>query len=507
MENAIGLAYSHATGDLTFATLSASARALAAQIASVQPGDRSPVMIFGHKDRRFLIAYWACLLTGRAAVPNEPDLPPRRLAGVASVTGSTLLIDAQPDGHDAPIGLTDLVLPVPLLTTAPGITHPPIRAADQDTAYILFSTGTTGEPKGIEVTYANLADFVGWMDQMGSDIGNPGCISANVRYCFDVSLFEMWLSWLNLKPMSGLDHGDIWNIGTYLAQFSADDLSIWVSTPTLAAHYVRHQGFCSDTLPALKAMIFCGEVLPKALVRTLFARFPGIRIFNTYGPTECTVAVTCVEITQAHLDADRELPIGSARHGTWLSADADTTGQGEIIIHGTSVGKGYLGASEEQNARFIAPHSYRTGDWGMQDAKGDWYFKGRRDREIKLDGHRIDLNTVEAAIRDCRDVRDVIVAPPEEGSRMGGLRAFVLGIATTEALERLANEAADRLPPHIIPRFWYAQEDCVFNASGKLDRKQVQADMLARGVRHIHTAARKTTAEKAMAIKSEQDAA
>lgn len=488
-----GPAYRHTDGELGYHALFVAARRLARGLAGPGAAAGGPVLIYGHKDRRFVVAYWACLLAGRACVPVEPDLPAARVVAIAALTGARLLLiahPAMPAALAAALAAEGVALDTVRVDADPGgdaVGWSPRAVPDEAVAYILFSSGTTGAPKGIQVSYANLADFVAWMHGLTAEYGPVGCVSGNVRYCFDVSLFELWLAWINRAPISTWDHADLWNLGLRIERFAAHGLATWVSTPALAAQFLKHPRFDRAHLPQLRTMLFCGEVLSKTLVEELFRRFDGVRIVNTYGPTECTVAVTSVEITRAHLAAPAPLPIGAPRPGTTVSAVPARPGdaRGELVIAGRAVGPGYLGAPERQAALF-AGGSYRTGDWGHQGEDGLWYFEGRCDREVKVQGHRIDLNAVENTIRRSAGVVDAVVAVDGEAPQVRGLRAFVVGPRSPEDLSAVAASVAALLPPHCVPRVWYGHDRFTVNVNGKMDRSALQAELSASGARYVH---------------------
>lgn len=463
-----GAACLHTGGDLTFDALYRRAGALAGLIAT----DRSPVLIWGHKQAEYLVAWWACLLAARPLIPMESDLPVQRVRDVARMAGAGLMLAA---GVDAPhAGVARIVVRDVVASTGPYV---PVARDGGDTAYIMFSSGTSGQPKGIKVSYANLNDFVRWLDT--ALLGDTGlqAVSGNVRYCFDVSLFELWTSWLRRIPISVLDHAELINSRRYIARYAAHGVGLWVSTPSMAQVYLRDPQFSAENLPELKTFLFCGEVLTKPLVAALQARFPTARIINTYGPTECTVAVTHVQITAAHMAAAAALPIGKPRAGCRLTLDG-----GEIVIAGPVVGPGYVGLPDKQAAAFPKAGVYLTGDKGRMGADGQWYFQGRGDRQVKIQGMRIDLNEVEDHLRNLPGVEVACVDVHAVRDVPRAMNAYVVG---TCELAALARAMAEVLPPALVPRFWFGCADMAVNLNTKLDRVALMAAARAGGVRHV----------------------
>lgn len=464
-----GPACLHAGGDLTFDALYQQANALAGLIAT----DRTPVLIWGHKEADYLVAWWACLLAARPLIPMESDLPVQRIRDVARMSEAGLMLAA---GKDAPdIGLARIVVRDVVAGNALFV---PVPRDGGDTAYIMYSSGTSGQPKGIRVSYANLDGFVRWLDADLLGAFQPGAVSGNVRYCFDVSLFELWTSWLRRIPISVLDHAEFINSRRYIARYAAHGVGLWVSTPSMVQVYLRDPQFTAANLPDLQCFLFCGEVLTKPLVANLQARFPAARIINTYGPTECTVAVTSVQITTNMMQADSALPIGKPRAGCSLTLDG-----GEIVIAGSVVGPGYVGLPEKQAAAFPAADQYHTGDKGWVDADGQWYFLGRNDRQVKIQGVRIDLNEVEDHLRNLPGVEGACVDVHTVRDVPRAINAYVAGAANVVALARAM---ADVLPPALVPRFWFSCSDLAVNLNTKLDRAALMTAARAGGVRHVH---------------------
>lgn len=452
-----GIAYHHIEGDLTYGELHMRACALSQLIKDSGDG---PVIIWGHKHKSYLVSYWACLVAGRPLIPVEPDTPPQRVEDIVKSCGADLVLStASPLLQVAGIRTID-VREFEESAVAPLVG----LREDQEVAYIMYSSGSSGRPKGIKVGYANLAEFIVWVRDVLMSDTDLSAVSGNVRYCFDVSLFELWTAWTRKIPVSSLDHSEFINSRKYIDRYSAHGVGLWVSTPSTIQYYLRDPQFTGDRLPALGTFLFCGEVLGKSLVRELRGRFPRSRIVNTYGPTECTVAVTSVEISDEHLNADRPLPIGYPRDGCALSLDGE-----EILISGSVVGPGYVALPERQAQAFPSAGTYRTGDVGSMDG-GQWYFHGRKDREIKLQGVRIDLNEIEDEIRGLHGVSTAFVEPMKIRDTLKALSAYVYGPGSAEDLQQLASEMARNLPPSMVPRFWYACERVVYNQNTKLDR-------------------------------------
>ncbi|MEZ8273207.1 AMP-binding protein [Vibrio splendidus] len=477
------LAYRHPNGDLSYQSLFDSALLLA---HNIRRQGSAPIVIYGHKDRRYLVAYWACILAGRALVPVEMDNSLSRMKKIVTQAGATLTLDTSHDGRAEQIGLPHLKVAIshPL--------HQDLRDAymskfeqndtlisDESTMYIMFSSGSTGAPKGIAINYANVVDFIQWIQR---DFPIEGAVSGNIRYCFDVSLYEIWLAWANLQPISALEHDELFNSRKYIEQHAKVEIRTWVSTPSLTSYYLKDPRFSAASLPHLNQFIFCGEVLSKEIVTALWDRFPNANITNTYGPTECTVAVTSLDISPEHVANEAPLPLGRCRENSEILIEEGTN---EIIIKGRSVGNGYLGADPKQNSKFHLPNApseryYRTGDIGSK-SQDLVHFQGRSDREVKVQGHRVDLNTVENVLLAIPGIQSAFVEPWVRKGQTQALRAFVKSSVPDGSMSSLPHAMMAHLPAYMVPKFWYDIETEIFNQNGKLDRRLVSEKALSTG--------------------------
>src|SRR5439155_7416514 len=214
----------------------------------------------------------------------------------------------------------------------------------------------------------------------------------------------------------------------------ASAVTTWVSTPSFAAMCLAERSFTAGMLPAVCRFLFCGEALPPEVAAQLLDRFPGAEVWNTYGPTEATVATTSIRIDRDILARYSPLPIGYPMPGSRVvvldaqGRELPADERGEIIIAGPNVSPGYLGRPDLTERAFFeldGQRAYHTGDWGrVRD--GLLFCEGRMDSQIKLHGHRIELGDVEANLRALPGVRDAVVLPTMWQGQPDALSAFVV---------------------------------------------------------------------------------
>lgn len=244
--------------------------------------------------------------------------------------------------------------------------------------------------------------------------------------------------------------------------------------------------FNSELLPELSVFLFCGEILPVSVCQQLRERFPMAKIFNTYGPTEATVAVTFSEITDEVLKEYRTLPVGVAKSDTQIillneeNMPVSEEEKGEIIIVGPSVSKGYFGQPELTKKAFFnynGQQAYRTGDAGFIK-EGLLYYKGRLDFQIKLHGYRMELEEIEYHIGKSKFVNSAVVVPTYQDERIEYLSVLI--IPTEHPFEKeyqltsaIKKELGLVLPAYMIPRKFSYHKELPMTPNGKVDRKQI----------------------------------
>jgi len=247
-------------------------------------------------------------------------------------------------------------------------------------------------------------------------------------------------------------------------------------------------------MPNLRTFFFAGEVLSKKLVKELMERFKGVRIINGYGPTEGTVLLSAIDVTEKMLEDERSIPIGYPMEGGILKIVDDKgntlkDGQkGELIALGKSISKGYFNNEEMTNKVFFYGEvngkiirGYRTGDLAYYE-NGIIYYCGRKDFQIKLNGFRIELEDIENNLRKVSNVNNCVVFPVYKEEKISHLASFVT-LKEENELSSLKNsilikdELKRYIPSYMIPRNIKVLKEFPINTNGKIDRKKLMEEI------------------------------
>ena len=422
-----------------------------------------------------LVAFLAAVKSGRAYVPMDASIPEQRVAKI--IEGSQAVVVLTPERVRE------------VLSQPPRVETTPLRRVQEDDPfYLLFTSGSTGEPKGVVITLRNLTAFTDWL-LAEHDFTPQGEVFLNqAPFSFDLSVMDLYGCLLTGGTLACVTKDELSNLKLLYQTLANSGVTTWVSTPSFAQMCLVEKGFRLEMLPGVRRFLFCGETLAPETAAQLLERFPSAQVWNTYGPTEATVATTSVRVDSAILERYSPLPVGYQMPGTRvLPVDEEgrpvaDSERGELLIAGPNVSPGYLNRPEltaKVFTLFEGQPAYRTGDWG-RCRDGLIFFEGRIDGQIKLHGYRIELGDLEANLRALSDIADAVVLPVEKAGKVDALAAFIVPSApltgsTFEASARLKTLLAERVPAYMVPRKFLFLEAFPMTANGKADRRALSA--------------------------------
>ena len=459
---------------LTYGELRARSDALAGYFAAKFGDDRAPVAVLGHREPEMLIAFLGAVKSGRPYVPIDTALPQQRIEKILAIAHPALVLTAEETAR-----------------LSAGAEQAAARAVQSnDPFYVLFTSGSTGEPKGVVITLACLEHFLGWMlaEQKFASLGETFLNQA--PFSFDLSVMDLYCSLATGGTLFSISRNLVENPKLLYRALATSDVTTWVSTPSFAQMCLVEETFREAMLPHVKRFLFCGETLPPQTAARLRERFPHAEVWNMYGPTEATVATTSVRIDNEILGKYSPLPVGRAMPGTEvLIVDQTRKGlpsntRGEIVIAGPNVSPGYLARPDLTAEVFFERGgvlAYATGDWGRL-CDGLLFFEGRIDEQIKLSGYRIELGDIEKNLLSLARVRDAVVLPMMKNGAVQSLAAFVVSAARDkdsdfELGHSLRKELGERLPTYMLPRKFVFLDAFPMTPNGKVDRSRLAASL------------------------------
>lgn len=489
--NAARIAYDEMGTATTYGALSTNTNTLAAWLDEQGLAKQTPILVFGDHQVEMIVSFLAALKTGHPYIPVSADSAMPRIQSILDTAQPGMII-AVDDFSSDKVTTDATVVSRDQLDTILKAQRDFTPAANQmvsgdELAYILFTSGTTGSPKGVEVSHDNLRTFIDWM--LGPDFKLPANVNylGQPPYSFDLSNMYWWPALLSGSTIKAIPHDVVENFGKLFTALPHLDLNVFVSTPSFADMLMLSPAFSEKQMPGLKFFLFCGEELTIKTAKNLQQRFPHAKIFNTYGPTEATVAISGVEITPEIVANTDRLPVGYAKPGVTLSIWKDDQqitkpGQeGEIIISGDSVAQGYMNNPEKTAKAFFTLNgqkAYRTGDAGVLDAEGLLHHKGRMDFQIKLHGFRVELDEVRASLEKSPLIKQAVAVP--KYNKDGKVIHLIADVIPNEqpdnpaALTKAIRESLDGLiMPYMMPTQFIYKESFPMSANGKIAVKQL----------------------------------
>ena len=452
------LALSASDRDLTWDEFKNEVDAFKSEILKYNLPKGHPVVIYGHKEAKFLVSIVACISLGLPYIPVDTIYPKERLHKIINIVNSALLINTIDDTLDfnkENINTTYYL--------------------DDPIIYIIFTSGSTGEPKGVQITQNSILDFNKWLDT-DFKFSNDSVFMNQAPFSFDLSVYEL-IGFLSFGGTIVLNSRELLeNHIEFFERLKKYSCNTWVSTPSFISKYLLSSEFTSNDIKSLQTFLFCGEVLPATTAKRILNSFPSSKVLNTYGPTEATVAITLIDITPAVIEKySKSLPVGYVKENTVINLlDKDSENVGEIEIVGDNVSIGYL-KNEELNAqKFQAKYekrSFRTGDFGYIE-DNMLFFANRKDELIKLHGFRIELGEIDKEFTNNKNINESITIPLKRGTEVVKLITFII-TNTQIDIEELKKEISQILPYYMIPSDIIVLDKFPYNTNHKIDKNQL----------------------------------
>ena len=474
----------------TYGDLKTDSDALAAKIDSLGLAPKSPVVVYGGQEYEMLATFVALTKAGHAYIPIDSHSALERVTAILEVAEPSLIIaitDFPLADTDAAILSLEEVRAAYAEKTAYEMSHP---VKGDDNYYIIFTSGTTGKPKGVQISHDNLLSFTNWMitDEEFATPSRPQML-AQPPYSFDLSVMY-WAPTLALG-------GTLYALPSSLTQdfkqlFEAIlslPVAIWTSTPSFADMAMLSEDFNSQKMPGITHFYFDGEELTVKTAQKLRERFPEARIINAYGPTEATVALSAVAITDEMLATLKRLPIGYTKEDSPTFV-IDANGQklpngqqGEIIVCGPAVSKGYLNNPEKTAEAFFEFEglpAYHTGDVGTMTDEGLLLYGGRMDFQIKFNGYRIELEDVSQNLNKSKYIEAAVAVPRyNKDHKVQNLLAYVIlkdGVAEQfdreiDITKAIKEDLQDIMMSYMMPSKFLYRESLPLTPNGKIDIK------------------------------------
>ncbi len=457
---------------------------------------KSPIVVIGHKKSSMISLFIACSKSGRAYVPVDSSFPIGRIKDIIDAIDPELIFCTEAIED---LGTSHVIIDQhgisEILFQYDALYDPSSWIKPDDLCYIIFTSGSTGVPKGVQITAECLDNFISWAVTLGNNIdlddGVHRRFMNQAPFSFDLSVFDLYLSLYTggtLYAIAKDFQSDTDKLYDFIGNANA---SVWVSTPSFAEIALADEKFSAELIPEMRLFLFCGETLTNQTAFKLNNAFPSAEVVNTYGPTESTVAMTSILITEEIRGRYNPLPIGIAKPGTCVFIMDENNNilpegeKGEIVIVGDTVSTGYWN-NEKITAEVFGRISindteyrlYHTRDKGCY-RDGLLFYLGRIDLQIKLHGYRIELEDIESNVLMVSNVEQAVVLPEYENGEVTSLTAYIVSNNKIESnlkeRQRIRTELKNKIPEYMIPKKFVFKESLPVTANGKVDRRSLEA--------------------------------
>ncbi len=360
----------------------------------------------------------------------------------------------------------------------------PKEVDDNFIAYILFTSGSSGKPKGVQVTHGNVIAFILNMKKLYTlDKGYKA--SHTFDLSFDLSVCDIFFTWSNSGTLCVLPENEKLIPTDYIQR---EKIEFWFSVPTLASFMDKFDSLKEDIFPSLKYSLFCGEPLPILLAKKWSNSAKNSTVENVYGPTEATIHLTRRIYSENDVNSNFSngiVPIGRAFDDHIIEIIDENDNRiprgnvGEIVFKGPQISKGYLNDEKKTKAFFVnfiwdksSDVWYKSGDLGFYNNDGDIECLGRIDNQIKFAGRRVDIGEIEFSLRRYPELDDLIIVPLRDNNLLvKSLIGFTTNFISIDQENKLRLESQYYLEKIFFPAKIISIEKFPTTHSGKIDKK------------------------------------
>jgi amino acid adenylation domain-containing protein len=498
---------------LTYGELERYSNQLARMLKRVGCAKGDRVCLLMPKTPMAIVGIIGIYKAGCVYVPLDPASPAARLTKIlkscdnrwilGAGTGATRVLQelAQQDGlrDRLAIGWMEAQAPEPVRGRVEFTWRDVLNQDDQafahdvhggDAAHILFTSGSTGTPKGVIITHDNVKHFVTWACKYFA-IDSNDRLSGHTPLHFDLSVFDIFASFAAGAELHMVPDAVNVNPARLAGWMRESQITQWFSVPAILNYMAKFDVVRAHDFPALKRLLWCGEVLATPSLRYWMRRLPHVTFTNLYGPTETTIASSYYTVPTCPRDDRAAIPIGVGCPGEELLV-LDAALQpvapddiGDLYIRGVGLSPGYWNDPEKTRAAFVPDPTlvgeriYKTGDLARIDRDGLVTFVGRADSQIKSRGYRIELGEIEAALNGMQQLSEcAVVALPSDGFEGSAIGCAYTPAASEVTPAMLRAELERVVPRYMIPTYWMAFNELPKNATGKIDRPRLKQALL-----------------------------
>ncbi len=492
--------------NLSYRELRDSAAAIARTILDREPESFPLAAILASRSETAYAGVLGILGAGKGYVPLNPKFPVDRTGKMLALSGSRVLVVGREAFGQLPRLLPEIdrsltvILPdcgdaAELCAAFPQHRFVSSRQMSEGAgfafdievdsaavAYLLFTSGSTGEPKGVPIHHSNVRAYIEYISNR-YEVNERDRFSQEFDMTFDLSVHDMFVCWERGACLFCVPEKS----AMLPAKFIRDrELTMWFSVPSVVALLSKMRLLQPGCFPNLRFSLFCGEPLAAAHAQHWQEAAPNSIVENLYGPTETTIAISHYRWDPSKSPQEclnGIVPIG------WMFAGqqcrvvdherSEVSETGELCLAGSQVTDGYWNNREKTRRQFVRfPENretlwYRTGDLVKRGENGCLYYLGRIDHQVKIRGYRVELQEIEVVLRKASQAEQVVAVPwPVVDGSADGVMAFVSGVSKIDELHIL-NRCREALPDYMVPRKIYWLEEIPLNDNGKMDRKKL----------------------------------